>query len=213
MGRAAVCLWVAFFISSVSRADTCSFQSDSTAWNHELELTEKAILAVDFSGNAKRELAKTKIILAKLQRATGAVPLKVIHEAETKVTELESLVEEHLLEAEDYRDQKKVWSIQRKCDGSAAGRQELAQAYVDLWTTREKFQKQKLVRLKVTLAYVQAQYRRLKPLGESGAISGRAFLEVADDLQDAQEKFELGLELKQLAADALRQASERLRTL
>jgi|GEM_PF-7094645 len=213
MSRAAVCLCVAFFFSSLTWANTCSFQADSTAWNHELELSEKAMVATDLSADARRELAKTKIILSGLQRATGVVSLKLVHETETKITEFESLVEEHLLEAEDYRSQKKIWSIQRRCDDSEAVRQELAQAYVDLWTTREKLQAQKLTRLKATLAFAKAQFQRCKPLGESGAISGRTFLEVADDFKDAQEKYELGIELKQLAADASKEASQRLRTL
>ncbi len=93
------------------------------------------------------------------------------------------------------------------------GRRALAQAYVDLWTTREKLQTQRLAGLKATLALAQAQYNRLKPLNESGAISRRTFLEATDDFKNAQEKYELGLELRQLAADASRQASERLRTL
>jgi hypothetical protein len=213
MSRAALCLYVASLICRISWADTCPFHADWTAWNHEVELAEKAIVAMDFSGDAKRELAKNKTILAGFQRATGVIPLKLIHETETKIAELESLVEEHLLEAEDYRAQKKVWSIQRKCDSSKAGQQELGQAFVELWTTREKLQAQKLARFKATLAFAQTQFQRLKPLGQSGAVSGRTFLEAENDLKDAQEKYDLGVELKQHAADASKEASERLRTL
>jgi multidrug resistance efflux pump len=213
MSRAAACLCITILISNTGWADTCSFQTDSVAWNHEIELTEKAIVATDFSGDAKRELAKTTAILAGLHRATGVIPFKLLHETETKIAELESLVEEYLLEAQDYRFQKKIWSIHRKCDSSAVTQQALAQAYVDLWTTREKLQTQRLARLKASLAFAKAQYNRLKPLNESGAISGRAFLEATDDFKGAQEKYELGLELKQLAADAFKEAGERLSTL
>lgn len=213
MIRAAVCLGIAFVICSSVWADPCPLQADWTAWNHEVELTEKAIVAMDFSGNAKRELAKNKTILANLERSNGAVPLKLIHETETKIAELESLVEEHLFEAEDYRAQKKVWSIQRKCDTSKAGQQELGQAFLDLWTVREKLQTQKLTRLKASLAFAKAQFQRLKKLSDSGAISGRTFLEVENDLKNAQEMYDLGQQLKQLAADATKEASERLRTL
>jgi multidrug resistance efflux pump len=213
MGRAAICLSIAFVMASNGWADPCPLQADWTAWNHEVELSEKAIVAMDFSGDAKRELAKNKIILANFQRSSGAIAVKLIHETEIKIAELESRVEEHLLEAEDYRAQKKVWSIQRKCNTSKAGQQELGQAFSDLWTIREKLQTQRLTRLKASLAFAKSQFQRLKNLSESGAISGRTFLEAENDLKSAQEMYDLGQELKQLAADASKEASERLRTL
>lgn len=213
MSRAVSCLWFAYISSAFAWADTCPLPADWTAWNHEIELTEKTLLAMDFSDNSKRELAKNKNILANFKRANGSIPLKLIQETETKIAELESLVEEYRLEADDYRAQKKVWSIQRKCDTSKTGQQELGQAFLDLWTTREKLQTQKLIRLKVSLNFAQSNFQRLKQLSESGAISGRTFLEVENDLKSAQESYDLGQQLKQLAVDASKQASERLRTL